>query len=86
MLYKVGVLSALLQVVRSQTCQSFGVDIANDGSVFVNTLSTDNFSFVEQFSGCSNASAQNILVDQAGDQFECTNTPMTANVSETSTW
>jgi hypothetical protein len=87
MLSKVGILSALLRIVLSQTCQSFGVDVTNGGSIFVNTLSNDSFSFVEQFSGCSSDDAQNYLIDPAGDQIQCSDTPMNpVNTSETSTW
>jgi hypothetical protein len=86
MLSKVGILSALLRLVLSQSCESFGVDVTNGAGVFVNTLSTDNFSFVEQFTGCSSDSAQNYLITPAGDEIQCSDTPMTANTSETSVW
>ena len=35
----------------SATCQAYGVDFQNGGSYFQNTLSSDDFTFVSQFSG-----------------------------------
>jgi hypothetical protein len=89
MLTKVGILFALLQVAHSQTasCQSFGVDVQDGGDYFVNTLSNGSFSFVEQFTNCNNDAAQNYLVDENGDQIECSDTPMQpGSTPETSTW
>jgi hypothetical protein len=88
-LTRVGILFTLLQVALSQSddCQSYGVDIQNNATVFVNVMSNDNFTFVEEFSGCQNASAQNYLIDPAGDEYECTDTDMDpANTAEMSTW
>jgi hypothetical protein len=87
MLLKASILAALLPGVFSQGCQSFGVDITEDASVFVNIQSNDSFSFVEQFQNCSNTNAQNYLVDPDGDEIECSDTDMDpANTPETSTW
>ncbi|KAK3111850.1 hypothetical protein LTR53_012482 [Teratosphaeriaceae sp. CCFEE 6253] len=58
------------------TCQSFGVDFYGGGSFFQNSLSTDPFTAVEEFEGCSNDTAHNVLVEPNGDQYECTLTPM----------
>lgn len=69
------------------TCQSFGVDFVNGGSYFQNSLSTDPFTAVEEFEGCQNDTANNIFVDPNGDQYQCTDTPMTPDdTPETVTW
>lgn len=34
-----------------QTCFSYGIDFQNGGSYFQNSLSSDDFSFVSQYSG-----------------------------------
>jgi hypothetical protein len=89
MLTKVGILLALLRVALSQalTCQSFGVDVQDGGDYFVNIMSNDSFSFVEEFTNCNSDAAQNYLVDENGDQFECSDTPMQpGSTPETSTW
>lgn len=57
-------------------CQSFGMDFQGGESYFQNSLSTESFTFAQQFAGCENDVARNILVDPRGDQYNCTNTPL----------
>lgn len=69
------------------TCQSFGVDFISDGSYFQNSLSTDNFTAVQDFEGCTNDTSHNVLVDPRGKQYECSMTPMSPDdTSEQLTW
>ncbi|KAI9714342.1 MAG: hypothetical protein M1820_000303 [Bogoriella megaspora] len=58
-------------------CVSYGMDFQDKGSYFQNSLSTDPFTFVSQFEGCEDDSAQNIFVDPNGDEHQCTDTPLT---------
>lgn len=37
----------------SATCEAYGVDFQNGGSYFQNTASSEEFTFVSQFSGTS---------------------------------
>ena len=69
------------------SCQSFGVDFQSGGSYFQNSLSTDPFTAVQEFEGCSNDTSHNILVDPNGDQYECSMTPMQPDdTPETLSW
>ena len=69
------------------TCQSFGVDFYGGGSFFQNSESTDPFTAVQEFEGCSNDTSHNVLVDPNGDQYQCTLTPMQPDdTPETLTW
>ncbi|TKA49835.1 hypothetical protein B0A49_11820, partial [Cryomyces minteri] len=63
----------------AQTCYSYGMDYQNGGSYFINSLSTDTWTFVSQFEGCQTDVANNILVDPNGDELQCTNTNLTPN-------
>ncbi|KAI9664628.1 MAG: hypothetical protein M1821_006074 [Bathelium mastoideum] len=58
-------------------CVSYGVDFQNGGTYFQNSLSSAPFTFVSEFEGCQNDTAQNILVDPNGDEYLCTDTPLT---------
>ncbi|KAF2116396.1 hypothetical protein BDV96DRAFT_645720 [Lophiotrema nucula] len=58
-------------------CVSYGMDFQNGGSYFQNSNSNDNFTFVSEFDGCQADFAYNILIDPAGDQWECSNTNLT---------
>ena len=79
--------SALVASQDSNPCQSFGIDFQDGGTYFQNSLSNTPFTFVETFEGCQNDTAQNILVDPSGNEYQCTDTPMMpANTSELSTW
>ncbi|KAL5404539.1 hypothetical protein PMIN06_006252 [Paraphaeosphaeria minitans] len=58
-------------------CNSYGMDFQSGGTYFQNSLSSDNFTFVEQFEGCNQDVAYNIIVDPQGDQNLCTETSLT---------
>ncbi|KAK7183594.1 hypothetical protein DPSP01_010429 [Paraphaeosphaeria sporulosa] len=55
-------------------CHSYGMDFQSGGTYFQNSLSSDNLTFVEQFEGCNQDVAYNIIVDPQGDQNLCTDT------------
>ncbi|KAH0369517.1 hypothetical protein KCU65_g3218, partial [Aureobasidium melanogenum] len=57
-------------------CEVYGIDIQNGGTYFENSNLTVPFSLVQEFSGCQNDTANNILVDPNGDQYECSDTPL----------
>lgn len=57
-------------------CKSYGIDFQDDGSFFQNKSSTDDFTFVSTFEGCQKDTANNILVDPNGDQYQCTDTSL----------
>ena len=84
--------SSLLGVVLAQddtcgSCQSYGVDFVSGGTYFQNSLSTDPFTAVQEFEGCSNDTSNNVLVDPNGDQYECTMTPLQPDdTPETLSW
>lgn len=58
-------------------CESFGIDFQSGGTYFQNSLSTDPFTALQEFEGCDVDVSNNILVDPAGDQSECSTTPLT---------
>lgn len=60
----------------NNTCQSYGVDYQNGGSYFQNVNVNNTFTATQQFSGCTNDTAYNVLVDPNGDQSECTSSTM----------
>ncbi|GME47364.1 hypothetical protein GTA08_BOTSDO09460 [Neofusicoccum parvum] len=57
-------------------CFSYGMDFQGGGEYFQNVNSQDPFTFVQEFEGCQNDNATNVLVDPNGDQDICTPTPM----------
>ncbi|KAF2400759.1 hypothetical protein EJ06DRAFT_521461 [Trichodelitschia bisporula] len=63
-------------LAQDNPCKSFGVDFQDGGSYFQNQLSSDPFTFVQQFQGCAADNSQNILVDPQGDQVQCSDTPL----------
>ncbi|KAF2248022.1 hypothetical protein BU26DRAFT_565441 [Trematosphaeria pertusa] len=65
-------------------CQSYGIDFQHGGKYFQNSLSSDDFTFVSQFEGCRNDTAENILVDPKGNQSLCSQTPLTPDNEDTS--
>ncbi|KAF1351006.1 hypothetical protein BDV97DRAFT_294466 [Delphinella strobiligena] len=79
--------SALLATrTLAQTCESYGIDFQNGGSYFQNISSPEEFTFVSLFEGCQNDTANNILVDPNGDEYQCTDTPLLpSDVNEIST-
>jgi len=72
-----GVLGVVLAQDQYQTCESWGVDFQDKGSYFQNKSSSDPFTFVSTFEGCQNDVANNILVDPTGEQYLCSDTPLT---------
>ncbi|KAH0347644.1 hypothetical protein KCU81_g3359, partial [Aureobasidium melanogenum] len=62
--------------LASAQCEVYGIDIQNGGTYFENSELTVPFSLVQEFSGCQNDTANNILVDPNGDQYECSDTPL----------
>ncbi|KAL9065001.1 MAG: hypothetical protein Q9157_007631 [Trypethelium eluteriae] len=67
----------LLSARALADCISFGMDFQDGGSYFQNSLSQDNFTFVSEFEGCQSDVANNIFVDPQGDEYLCTDTPLT---------
>ncbi|CAD0081469.1 unnamed protein product [Aureobasidium vineae] len=63
--------------LASAQCQVYGIDIQSGGTYFENSELTTPFSLVQEFSGCDNDTANNILVDPNGDQYQCSDTPLT---------
>ncbi|KAF2842067.1 hypothetical protein M501DRAFT_377879 [Patellaria atrata CBS 101060] len=58
------------------TCHAYGMDFQHGGSYFQNSLSSEPFTFAQQFDDCQNVDALNLLVDPYGDQLQCSDTPM----------
>ncbi|KAK0977672.1 hypothetical protein LTS16_015346 [Friedmanniomyces endolithicus] len=82
MLLTLATIALLLAIVGSalaQTCESFGDDFQNGGSYFQNNLSSDPFTALQDFDGCQNDTANNVLVNPNGDQSQCSNTPLLPN-------
>lgn len=67
-------------------CQSFGLDYVDGGSYFQNSNVDNTFTASQEFSGCTNDTSHNVLVDPNGDQTECSQTSMQpSNVTQTVT-
>ncbi|CAD0105812.1 unnamed protein product [Aureobasidium uvarum] len=69
--------AAIRSGFASAQCQVYGIDIQSGGTYFENSELTTPFSLVQEFSGCDNDTANNILVDPNGDQYQCSDTPLT---------
>nr|OQO30582.1 hypothetical protein B0A51_01208 [Rachicladosporium sp. CCFEE 5018] len=67
-------LNLIPQVVAD--CASYGDDFQSGFTYFQNSLSADPFTALQEFEGCQNDVSHNVFVDPAGDQSECTETPM----------
>jgi hypothetical protein len=77
--YKIaGAALALLSLVPNVLgdCESFGIDFTSGGTFFQNSNSSDPFTAIQEFEGCQDDTAHNVLVDPTGDQTECSETPM----------
>lgn len=61
---------------QENPCKSFGIDIQGGGSYFQNSLSSDPFTANQEFKGCQNDTANNVIVDPSGDQTQCSDTPI----------
>ena len=83
-------LAVFAQVTYTQDdnpCKSFGIDFQDQGTYFQNSLSTSNFTFVSEFTGCQSDIANNIFVDPYANQVQCTDTQMQPNdTPQLSTW
>ncbi|KAK0938864.1 hypothetical protein LTR29_009598 [Friedmanniomyces endolithicus] len=82
MLLTLATITSLLTIAGSalaQSCESFGDDFQNGGSYFQNSLSSDPFTALQEFDGCQNDTANNVLVNPNGDQSQCSNTPLLPN-------
>ena len=73
-----GATLALLSLVPSVfgDCESFGVDFTSGGTFFQNSNSSDPFTAIQEFTGCQDDTAHNVLIDPTGDQTECSETPL----------
>ena len=73
-----GATLALLSLVPSVLgdCESFGVDFTSGGTFFQNSNSSDPFTAIQEFTGCQDDTAHNVLIDPTGDQTECSETPL----------
>lgn len=74
--------AASLSFVRSEDiCYSYGVDFVDEGSYFINSESTDDFTAVSYFKGCNQDMADVLLVapeDTPGEtEFLCERIPTT---------
>ncbi|KAK5123449.1 hypothetical protein LTR85_002487 [Meristemomyces frigidus] len=61
----------------SNSCQSYGIDFVSGGTYFQNSLSTDPFTAMQEFSGCQNDTSDNVLIDPTGNEYLCSTTPLT---------
>lgn len=74
----VSALAALLSLVvadPNSICFSYGVDFVDEGSYFINSLSSDPFTCVSTFEGCNQDVADVLLVDPSGDEYLCSQVP-----------
>ncbi|KAK7530058.1 hypothetical protein IWX49DRAFT_513656 [Phyllosticta citricarpa] len=70
----------------SADCVSYGIDFQNGGRYFINKALTQNFTSVSQFEGCSAGYSDVLLVDPTGEEYVCTDIPVTPDdVSQLST-
>lgn len=76
--YSLSVFASLLSVAvtdPNSICFSYGVDFVDEGSYFINSLSSDPFTCVSTFEGCNQDVADVLLVDPSGDEYLCTQVP-----------
>ncbi|KAK3621560.1 hypothetical protein LTR56_022735 [Elasticomyces elasticus] len=76
MFFITGALLTFASSALAQTCVSYGDDFQTGGTYFQNSLSSDPFTALQEFEGCTNDTANNVLVDPNGDQSQCSNTPL----------
>jgi len=72
------VFASLLSRVRSDSnaiCYSYGVDFVDEGSYFINSQSTEQFSAVSYFQGCQNDTADVLFVAPDNDEYLCSQIP-----------
>lgn len=74
------------RAVHGQSCQSFGVDIGNGGTYYINPASTAQFSFESAFNYCTTSEAP-ILQLPDGNTITCSSiSEATTGAIVTSTW
>jgi hypothetical protein len=74
------------RAVQGQSCQSFGVDIGNGGTYYINPASTAQFSFESGFNYCTTSEAP-ILQLPDGNTITCSPiSEATTGAIVTSTW
>lgn len=56
-------------------CKSYGLDY-KDGKSYHMVRSSSSFSGHEEFKGCKDDQAYNVLVDPQGNEYECSQTPL----------
>ncbi|KAF2401544.1 hypothetical protein EJ06DRAFT_581652 [Trichodelitschia bisporula] len=60
---------------NTTTCTSYGVDFKDGGSYFINSASSEPFTAISQFSGCSGDPASILLVLPNSDELDCGTVP-----------
>ncbi|KAF2856268.1 hypothetical protein T440DRAFT_103827 [Plenodomus tracheiphilus IPT5] len=68
------VAASSFSLVRSDPdaiCYSYGVDFVDEGSYFINSQSTEEFTAVSYFRGCNDDVADALLVDPDNDEYLC---------------
>lgn len=68
-----------------QSCQSFGVDIGNGGTYYINPASTAQFSFQSGFIDCTTSDAP-VLQLPDGNTITCSTISEATSDTVTSTW
>lgn len=58
-------------------CYSYGVDFIDEGSYFINSLSSDPFTSVSTFKGCNPDIADVLLVAPDNEEYLCDDIPTT---------
>jgi hypothetical protein len=70
-------LSSVISDDPNSICYSYGVDFIDEGSYFINSLSSDPFTSVSTFKGCNQDMADILLVDPNDDEYLCDDIPTT---------
>ena len=73
------------RAARAQSCQSFGVDIGNGGTYYINPASAAPFSFESVFNDCTTSEAP-ILQLPDGNTITCSSISEATGDIVTSTW
>ncbi|KAL1621324.1 hypothetical protein SLS56_009264 [Neofusicoccum ribis] len=76
---RISVLAAALALARgvSSECLSYGIDFQNGQSYFINKASSENFTAVSEFEGCSAGTSDVLLVDPNNQEYICSDVPVT---------
>ena len=84
--FALALLVGLSARVVSAQCQSFGVDIVNGGTYYINPASTASFSFTTGFTGTCTTDDLPLLQLPDGTELICGFINEAANTVATSTW